>query len=110
RAYTAEQLLRAHLEPAPRPVRSLVFWVPPGIAAACEAALAKDPAARPASVGALGAQPGAAGPAAPGALPARLGAAVQAAQASAEAFSPSSIGADRPAEPTRRLSADPTQV
>jgi eukaryotic-like serine/threonine-protein kinase len=94
-ADTAEQLLRAHLETAPRPVRSLVFWVPPGIAAACEAALAKDPAARPASAGALAAQ---------------LGAAVQAAQASAEAFSPSSIGADRPAEPTRRLSADPTQV
>ena len=94
-ANTAEQLLRAHLETAPRPVRSLVFWVPPGIAAACEAALAKDPAARPASAGALAAQ---------------LRAAVQAAQASAEAFSPSSIGADRPAEPTRRLSADPTQV
>jgi eukaryotic-like serine/threonine-protein kinase len=94
-ADTAEQLLRAHLETAPRPVRSLVFWVPPGIAAACEAALAKDPAARPASAGALAAQ---------------LRAAVQAAQASAEAFSPSSIGADRPAEPTRRLSADPTQV
>ena len=33
-ADTAEQLLRAHLETAPRPVRSLVFWVPPGIAAA----------------------------------------------------------------------------
>ncbi len=94
-ADTAEQLLRAHLETAPRPVRSLGFWVPPGIAAACEAALAKDPAARPASAGALAAQ---------------LRAAVQAAQASAEAFSPSSIGADRPAEPTRRLSADPTQV
>src|SRR5215213_10040368 len=45
-ADNAEQLLRAHLEAAPRPVRSLVFWVPPELAAACEAALAKDPAAR----------------------------------------------------------------
>jgi eukaryotic-like serine/threonine-protein kinase len=87
----AEQLLRAHLEAAPRPVRASAFWVPPEIASACEAALAKDPAARPASAGALAAQ-------------------LRAAQASAEAFSPSTIGADRPAEPTRRLSADPTRV
>ena len=94
-ADTAEQLLRAHLEAAPRPVRALVFWVPPRIAAACEAALAKDPAGRPASAGALAAQ---------------LRAAAQAAQASAEAFSPRRIGADRPAEPTRRLPADHTQV
>jgi len=96
-ADTAEQLLRAHLQEAPRPVRALVFWVPPGIAAACEAALAKDPAGRPASAGALAAQ---------------LRAAAQAAQASATAFSPNRIGDDRPAEPepTRRLSADQTQI
>jgi eukaryotic-like serine/threonine-protein kinase len=94
-ADNAEQLLRAHLQAAPRPVRALVFWVPPEIAAACEAALAKDPAARPASAGALAAQ---------------LRAAGQAAQASADAFSPSRIGADRPPEPTRRLSADQGQI
>jgi eukaryotic-like serine/threonine-protein kinase len=94
-ADNAEQLLRAHLEDAPRPVRSLVFWVPAEIAAACEAALAKDPAGRPASAGALAAQ---------------LRAAVQAAQASAAAVSPARSGVDRPAEPTRRLSADQTQA
>jgi serine/threonine-protein kinase len=94
-ANNAEQLLRAHLEAAPQPVRSLVFWVTSEIAAACEAALVKDPAGRPASARALAAQ---------------LRAAAQAARASAEAFSPSSIGADRPAEPTRRLSADPIEV
>jgi Domain of unknown function (DUF4115) len=94
-ADNAEQLLRAHLEAAPRPVRSLVFWVPPEIAAACEAALAKDPAGRPASAGALAA---------------RLRAAVQAAQASADRFSPSRIASDRPVEPTRRLSADQTTI
>jgi hypothetical protein len=94
-ADTAEQLLRAHLEVAPRPVRSLVFWVPAEIAAACEGALAKDPAGRPASAGALAAQ---------------LRAAVEAAQASADSFSPGGIGSDRPAEPTRRLSADQTTI
>jgi serine/threonine-protein kinase len=94
-ADNAEQLLRAHLEVVPRPVRSLVFWVPPEIAAACEAALAKDPAGRQASAGALAAQ---------------LRAAVQAAQASADRFSPSGIGSDRPVERTRRLSADQTTV
>jgi eukaryotic-like serine/threonine-protein kinase len=94
-ADNAEQLLRAHLEAAPQPVRSLVFWVPPGIAAVCEVALAKDPAGRPASAGALAAQ---------------LRAAAQAAQASADTFSPHRIGADRPAEPTRRLSADQTEI
>jgi eukaryotic-like serine/threonine-protein kinase len=98
-ADSAEQLLRAHLEATPRPVRSLVFWVPPEIAAACEAALAKDPAARPASAGALAA---------------RLRAAAQAAQASAAAFPLRTVGADRtvaadrPAEPTRRLWPDQT--
>jgi hypothetical protein len=91
-ADNAEQLLRAHLEVSPRPVRSLVFWVPPGIAAACEAALAKDPAGRPASAGALAAQ------------------LRTAAEASADASSPRTIGADRPPEPTRRLSADQTEV
>jgi tRNA A-37 threonylcarbamoyl transferase component Bud32 len=94
-ADNAEQLLRAHLEAAPRPVRERVFWVPPEVAAACEAALAKDPAGRPTSAGALAAQ---------------LRAAVQAAQESAATFSPGRVGADRPAEPTRRLSADPTEV
>jgi serine/threonine protein kinase len=94
-ADTAEELLRAHLQAAPRPVRELVFWVPPGIAAACEAALAKDPADRPASAAALAGQ---------------LRAAAQAAQASASAFLPSRIGADRPPEPTRRLPADQTQI
>jgi serine/threonine-protein kinase len=94
-ADTAEQLLRAHLEVAPRPVRSLVFWVPAEIAAACEGALAKDPAGRPASAGALAAQ---------------LRAAVEAAQASADTFSPGGIGSDRPPEPTRRLSADQTSI
>jgi tRNA A-37 threonylcarbamoyl transferase component Bud32 len=94
-ADNAERLLRAHLEVELRPVRDLVFWVPPGIAAACQAALAKDPAGRPASAGALAAQ---------------LLAAVQAAQASADTFSPGRIGSDRPGEPTRRLSADQTTI
>jgi serine/threonine-protein kinase len=100
-ADTAERLLRAHLEAAPRPVRELVFWVPAEIAAACEAALAKEPAARPASAGALAA---------------RLRAAAQAAQASAAAFPLRTVGADRtvaadrPAEPTRRLWPDQPQT
>jgi eukaryotic-like serine/threonine-protein kinase len=100
-ADNAEALLRAHLEQAPRPVRELVFWVPPEIAAACEAALAKDPAARPPSAGALAA---------------RLRDAAQAAQASADRFSPRSLGAERPAEVptepprTRRLPPSPGQL
>jgi hypothetical protein len=95
-ADNAEGLLRAHLEAEPRPVRERVFWVPPEIAAACEAALAKDPAARPSAA----------------ALAARLRAAAQAARASADRFSPRTIGAERPMvpEPTRRLSEDQTQV
>jgi tRNA A-37 threonylcarbamoyl transferase component Bud32 len=94
-ADNAEQLLRAHLEDAPRPVRSLVFWVPPEIAAACEAALAKDPAGRPASAGALAAQ---------------LRAAARAAQASADAFLSRTTGPGRPAEPAWRPSADQDHV
>jgi Protein kinase domain/Domain of unknown function (DUF4115) len=100
-ADTAEGLLRAHLEAEPRPVRELVFWVPAEIAAVCEAVLAKDPAARPASAGALAA---------------RLRAAAEAAQASAAALPLRTLGADRtvaadrPAEPTRRLWPDQTQA
>jgi tRNA A-37 threonylcarbamoyl transferase component Bud32 len=100
-ADTAERLLRAHLEAEPRPVRELVFWVPPEIAAAGEAALAKDPKARPASAGALAA---------------RLRAAARAAQASATALPFRTVGADRtvaadrPAEPTRPLWPDQTQA
>jgi serine/threonine protein kinase len=95
-ADTAEQLLRAHLEAEPRPVRELVFWVPPEIASACEAALAKDPGGRPPSAGVLAAQ---------------LRAAVEAAQASAAALPFRTIGPDRPPpEPTRRPSEDQTQV
>jgi eukaryotic-like serine/threonine-protein kinase len=94
-ADSAEQLLRAHLEATPRPVRSLVFWVPPEIAAACEAALAKDPAARPSSAGALAAQ---------------LRAAAEAARESAAALPFHTVGDDRPSEPTRRLSEDETEA
>jgi tRNA A-37 threonylcarbamoyl transferase component Bud32 len=91
-ADTAEQIIRAHLDTPPRPVRSLAPWVPPGIAAACEAALAKDPADRPASAGALAA---------------RLRAA---ADAAVDARPSGGTGADRPPEPTRALSADETQA
>jgi serine/threonine-protein kinase len=94
-AGTTEQLLRAHLEAAPRPVRDLVFWVPSEIAAVCEAALAKDPAGRPASAGALAAQ---------------LRAAARAAQASADAFLSRTTGPGRPAAPAWRPSADQDQV
>ena len=95
-ADTAEQLLRAHLEAEPRPVRELVFWVPPEIASACEAALAKDPGGRPPSAGALAAQ---------------LRAAVEAAQASATALPFRTIGPDQPPpEPTRRLPGGHTEV
>ena len=95
RADSAKQLLRAHLEALPRPVRALVSSVPPGIAAACEACLAKDPTERPASARALAAQ---------------LRAAAQPAQASADAFSPRTIGADRSPEPTRQLTDDQTKL
>jgi eukaryotic-like serine/threonine-protein kinase len=90
-ADTAEQLLRAHLEASPRPVRARSPWMPPEIAAVCEAALAKNPTERPATAGAFAA---------------RLRAA---AEAAADALASDRIGADRP-EPTRALSADQTQV
>jgi serine/threonine-protein kinase len=93
-ADTAEQLLRAQLEAPPRPVRELVFWVPPEIAAACEAALAKNPADRPASAAALAAQ---------------LRVAARAAQASADEFLSRTTGPSRPAAPTWRPSADQDQ-
>jgi Protein kinase domain/Domain of unknown function (DUF4115) len=94
-AATAEQVLQAHLKATPRPVRTLVFWVPPELATVCEAALAKDPAERPASAGALAAQ---------------LRAAAEAAKASADAFTARTIAAHRPPEPTRWLSTDRTRV
>jgi eukaryotic-like serine/threonine-protein kinase len=91
-ADTAEQLLRAQLEAVPRPLRAAAPWVPPPIAAACEAALAKHPAERPPSAGALAA---------------RLRAA---AEAAADALASGSHSAEGPPEPTRALSADQTQV
>jgi serine/threonine-protein kinase len=90
-AGTAEQLLRAHLEASPRPVRARSPWVPPEIAAACEAALAKHPTERPATAGAFAA---------------RLRAA---AEAAADVLASDRVGADRP-EPTWALSADQTEV
>jgi eukaryotic-like serine/threonine-protein kinase len=93
-ADSAQQLLRAQLETPPRPVRELVFWVPPEIAAVCEAALAKDPASRPGSAAALAAQ---------------LRAAAQATQASADAFLSRRTGPGRPAAPTWRPSAHQNQ-
>jgi eukaryotic-like serine/threonine-protein kinase len=90
-ADTAEQLLRAQMEASPRPLRALAPWVPHGIAAACEAALAKHPAERPPSAGALAA---------------RLRAAAEVA-AGARA---SDHSVQQPPEPTRALSADQTQV
>jgi eukaryotic-like serine/threonine-protein kinase len=47
---------RAHLHDPPAPVRQLAPWVPPRLAETCEAALAKDPAARPSSAAALAAR------------------------------------------------------
>jgi eukaryotic-like serine/threonine-protein kinase len=88
---TIQEVLRAHLEASPRPVRALAPWVPPGIAQACEAALAKNPAQRPASAGALAAQLRAA------------------AQAAADTLPPGKVGASGPPEPTRALSAEETE-
>jgi eukaryotic-like serine/threonine-protein kinase len=90
-ADTAEQLLRAQLEASPRPLRAQAPWVPPPIAAACEAALAKHPAERPPSAGALAA---------------RLRAAAEVAAGTRA----SDHSAEEPPEPTRALSADQTQV
>jgi eukaryotic-like serine/threonine-protein kinase len=90
-AATVEEVVRAHLDLSPRPVRALAPWVPPGIAQLCEAALAKDPTGRPASAGALAAQLRAATEAAADALPA------------------GTIHSEEPAEPTRVLSAEETQ-
>ena len=91
-ADTIEEVVRAHLDVSPRPVRALAPWVPPGIAHLCEAALAKDPAGRPASAGALAA---------------RLRAA---AEAAADGLRAGTIGGDEPTEPTRALSAEETQA
>ena len=91
-ADTAEQLLHAHLAAPPQPVRALAPWVPPGIAAACEAALAKNPAQRPTSARALAA---------------RLRAAVE---ASADTLPSGKGAAGGSPEPTRMLSADQTQI
>jgi eukaryotic-like serine/threonine-protein kinase len=44
---------RAHLRDQPVPVRQLAPWVPARLAEACEAALAKEPARRPASAASL---------------------------------------------------------
>jgi eukaryotic-like serine/threonine-protein kinase len=84
---TAEQIIRAHLEYPPVPVRALAPWCPPGIATACEAALAKNPAQRPASAGRW---PPGYGP------PRRLVG--------------SSRSADVPPEPTRVLPAEETEL
>jgi tRNA A-37 threonylcarbamoyl transferase component Bud32 len=46
----------AHVHNTPPPLASLAPGVPPAMAAVCERALAKDPAARPPSAGALAAQ------------------------------------------------------
>jgi serine/threonine-protein kinase len=50
---TPALVARAHLHDPPPPVRQLAPWVPPRLAAAAEAALAKDPAHRPSSAAAL---------------------------------------------------------
>jgi tRNA A-37 threonylcarbamoyl transferase component Bud32 len=50
---SAALVARAHLHDQPRPVAELAPWVPAGLAEACQAALAKDPARRPSSAGAF---------------------------------------------------------
>jgi eukaryotic-like serine/threonine-protein kinase len=50
---SALEITRAHLDAEPTPVRELAPWVPPEIAAVCEAALAKEPHKRPAPAGVL---------------------------------------------------------
>ena len=53
---TPALVARAHLHDPPPPVRRLAPWVPPRLAEAAEAALAKDPARRPSSAAALAAR------------------------------------------------------
>ena len=55
-AGTPALVARAHLHDLPTPVRELAPWVPPRLAEAAEAALAKDPAARPSSAAAFAAR------------------------------------------------------
>jgi eukaryotic-like serine/threonine-protein kinase len=52
---TGTALAMAHVHAQPAPLRSVAPQVPPALAAACEQALAKDPAARPPSAAALAA-------------------------------------------------------
>jgi eukaryotic-like serine/threonine-protein kinase len=52
---TPALVARAHLHDPPPPVRQLAPWVPPRLAEAAEAALAKDPARRPSSAAAFAA-------------------------------------------------------
>jgi eukaryotic-like serine/threonine-protein kinase len=53
---TPALVARAHLHDPPPPLRELAPWVPPRLAQAAEAALAKDPARRPSSAAALAAR------------------------------------------------------
>ena len=55
-ARTPALVARAHLHDPPPPVRQLAPWVPPRLAEATEAALAKDPARRPSSAAAFAAR------------------------------------------------------
>jgi eukaryotic-like serine/threonine-protein kinase len=70
---SALEVTRAHLEAEPVGVRELAPWVPPAIAAACEVALAKDPADRPVPAAVLADRLRAAAAAAPVTLPRRGG-------------------------------------
>jgi serine/threonine protein kinase len=94
-ADNAEQLLRAHLEAATRPVRSLVFWGAAGDRRGLRGGAGQGPG-RAAGVGGGAGRP----------APSRS----RGCPASAGAFSPSRIGADRPPELTRPLSTDQTEV
>jgi eukaryotic-like serine/threonine-protein kinase len=53
---TPALVARAHLHDPPPPLRELAPWVPPRLAEAAEAALAKDPARRPSSAAAFAAR------------------------------------------------------
>jgi eukaryotic-like serine/threonine-protein kinase len=53
---TPALVARAHLHDPPPPVHKLAPWVPPRLAEAAEAALAKDPARRPSSAAAFAAR------------------------------------------------------